>query len=65
MQKIKRTKKESTNAKFIKEGKDVSTKMEFTTIFTNFNVATYFLSSIICAYAMGCVCTLIQLNQTS
>jgi hypothetical protein len=65
MQKIIKTKKKLTNAKFRREGKDLATKMEFITIFTNSNVAMDFLSYITCAFTMACVCTLMQLNQTS
>jgi ABC-type spermidine/putrescine transport system permease subunit I len=47
------------NAKFKREGKNLSTKMEFVTLFTNSNVAMDFLSSITCAFAMTYICTLI------
>jgi hypothetical protein len=45
------------NAKVKKEGRDLSTKMEFVTLFTNSNVAMDFSSSIACAFAMICICT--------
>jgi len=41
------------NVKFEKQGKDLSTKMEFITIFTNSSVATDFPSSITCTFAMA------------
>jgi len=39
--------------------------MEFITIFTNFNVAMDFLSSITYAFVMASICILMQLSQTS
>jgi hypothetical protein len=63
--KSRKQKNNLTNAKFRKEGKDLVTKMEFITIFTNFNVAMDFLSSITYAFVMVCVYILMQLSQTS
>ncbi len=52
------------NVKFKRKGKNLSTKMEFIMVFTNFNLATDFQSSIITYdFAMACICTLMELSQ--
>jgi hypothetical protein len=54
----KKQKNNLMNVKFKKEGKDLSTKMELIMVFTNSNVATNFLSSIVCISVLTYVCTL-------
>jgi hypothetical protein len=46
------------NVKFGRQGKDLSTKMEFITIFTNSSVAMDFPSSITCTFAVAYIYTL-------